>query len=81
MADGNLFYGPDGKPLRNAPKRRGASSARRTAGALNDLSGGHDMAYIELNKSANKSVKRKNGPHSDFFKSIMRQNERRRKLA
>ncbi len=47
-----MFYGPDGKPLRNAPKRRGAS-----------------------NKSANKLVKRKNGPHSDFFKSIMRQNE------
>jgi len=73
LADENMFYAPDVKPLRKAPKR--------TAGALKDLSGGQDMAYIELNKSANKSVKGKNGPHSDFFKSIMRQNERRRKLA
>jgi len=81
LADGNMFYGPDGKPLRKAPKKRGASAVRRTAGALKDLSGGQDMAYIELNKSANKSVLGKNGQQSDFFKSMMRQNERRRKMA
>lgn len=57
-----MFYGLDGKPLRNAPKTRGTSAARGTAGALKDLGGGQDMAYTELNKSANKSVERKNGP-------------------
>jgi DNA excision repair protein ERCC-3 len=80
LADGNLFYGPDGKPLRKAPKRRWPAAARRTAGVLKDLSGGQEMAYIEQNKSANKSVKGKNVQHNDFFKSIMRQNERQRKL-
>jgi DNA excision repair protein ERCC-3 len=39
LADGNLFYGLDGKPLRKAQKRR-------TTGALKHLSGGQDMAYI-----------------------------------
>ncbi len=72
VADGNMFYGPDGKPLRK--------TARRTAGALKDLRGGEEMAYIERNQSVNKSVKRKKGPQSDFFKSMMRQNEKRRKL-
>ena len=81
LADGNMFYGPDGKPLRRAPKKRGALAAKRTAGVLKDLSGGQDMAYIESIKSAIGPVSRKNGPHSHFFKSIMRQKERRRKLA
>jgi DNA excision repair protein ERCC-3 len=80
LADGNMFYGPDGKPLRKAAKRLGVGTVRRTAGALKDLSGGHDMAYVERNKSVNKLVKEKNVPHSDFFKSVMRANERRRKL-
>lgn len=39
LADGNIFYGPDGRPLRKAP-------ARRIAGALKDLGGGQNMAYI-----------------------------------
>ncbi len=81
LADGNMFYGPDGKPLRKAPKRNKASVARRTAGALKDLSGGQDMAYIELNQSANKAIVGKKSPHSDFFKSMMNQNERRRRMA
>ncbi|KHO02008.1 Xeroderma pigmentosum group B protein (XP-B) [Metarhizium album ARSEF 1941] len=72
LEDGNMFYGPDGKPLRKG--------ARRTAGVLKDLSGGQDMAYIERNKSANKSMKLKNGQRHKFFKSIARENERRRKL-
>ncbi|KAI9754716.1 MAG: hypothetical protein M4579_004563 [Chaenotheca gracillima] len=81
LADGNMFYGPDGKPLRKASERRGLSGVRRTAGSLKDLSGGQDMAYIELNKSANKAVKGKKGPQNEFFKSIVRQNERRKKLS
>ncbi|KZF25495.1 DNA repair helicase rad25 [Xylona heveae TC161] len=56
LADGNLFYGPDGKPSRTA------------------VSGAGD-------RSAKKIVKRKSGPHSDFFRSLRRENERRKKLA
>ncbi|KAK2592205.1 DNA repair helicase RAD25 [Conoideocrella luteorostrata] len=70
LADGNMFYGPDGKPLRKG--------ARRVAGVLKDLSRGQDMAYIERNKSANKSMKTKNSSRHKFFKSIARENERRR---
>ncbi|OAA62031.1 Xeroderma pigmentosum group B protein (XP-B) [Niveomyces insectorum RCEF 264] len=80
LEDGNMFYGPDGKPLRRAPKSR-AAAAKRTAGTLRDLSGGHDMAYVERNMSANKAMKgAKKGPQSAFFKSIRRENEKRRKL-
>ncbi|KAH8757708.1 P-loop containing nucleoside triphosphate hydrolase protein [Diaporthe sp. PMI_573] len=79
-AEGNMFYGPDGKPLRHAGKKK--NYVRRTAGALSDLSGGQDMAYVEQNKSANRSMKKKKkGPQSDFFKKISRDNERRRKAA
>ncbi|CAK7205213.1 DNA repair helicase RAD25 [Sporothrix eucalyptigena] len=78
LADSNMFYGPDGKPLRKAPPKR--KPARRTAGTLKDLSGGQDMAYIEQNKSANKLIKSKKAPQSSFFKAISRENERRRKM-
>ena len=73
-----MFHGLDGKPLRKAPKRR-VAAVRWTAGALKDLSGGQDMAYVEQNKSANKLAK-KNVPHNPFFKSMMRANEKRRNL-
>ncbi len=76
MTDGNMFYGPDGKPLRKKPHRR-------TAGMLRDLSGGQDMAYIEQNKSANKSMMRgakKKAVHNAFFKSMQRETERRKKM-
>ena len=46
LADGNVFYGGDGKP-----SRKGA--AGRTAGTLKELSGGQDMAYIDQSRSAN----------------------------
>ena len=70
LADGNMFYGPDGKPLRKG--------VRRTAGVLKGLSGGQDMAYVERNRSVNKSVKARKGDRHKFFKSIARENERRR---
>ena len=70
-ADGNMFYGPDGKPMRKA-----ARTVRRTAGALKDLSGGQGMSYVEQNRSANKSIKGKKGPQSAFFRSIAREKER-----
>lgn len=70
LADGNMFHGPGRKPLRKA--------ARRTAGDLEGLSGGQDMAYIERDKSVNSTVKSKKGVGNKFFKSIARENERRR---
>ncbi|KKA26590.1 hypothetical protein TD95_005176 [Thielaviopsis punctulata] len=70
-ADGNMFYGSNGRPGRGA--------ARRTAGALKGLSGGSDMAYVEQNRSANKALMKKKKTHSSFFKSIARENEKRRK--
>lgn len=76
-AEGNMFYGPDGKPLRKTGKKKGY--VRRTAGALVALSGGQDMAYVEQNKSANRGMKKKHQPKSDFFKKISRETERRRK--
>ncbi len=78
-ADGNMFYGPDGRPLRRPP-RKGKTAARRTAGTLNELSGGQDMAYIELNKSDNKTLRQKVGPQSAFFKALARENERRKNM-
>ena len=77
LAEGNMFYGPDGKPMRK-PARAGA---RRTAGTLKDLSGGQGMSYVEQNRSANKAIKGKKGTQSAFFRSIAREKERRRKGA
>lgn len=72
LADGNMFYGPDGKPLRKAPRR---------ASTLKDLSCGQGMSYVEQNRSAIKSIKGKKAPQSAFFRSIAREKERRQKLA
>ncbi|KAH8894945.1 DNA repair helicase rad25 [Thozetella sp. PMI_491] len=64
-------------------KGRGRKKAavRRTAGTLGELSGGQDMAYIEQNKAANKSLKKKGGNQSQnvFFKKLAREKERTRK--
>ncbi|KAI1766339.1 DNA repair helicase RAD25 [Hypoxylon sp. FL1150] len=48
---------------------------KRTAGELQDLAGGRDMAYIEQNKSANKSLKKKPQTNA-FFKKMTREKER-----
>lgn len=40
-------------------KRAVQSRIKRVAGNLSDLSGAHDMAYIERNKSSNKTLKKK----------------------
>ena len=50
---------------------------RRTAGSLAELAGGRDMAYIEYNRSQNKSLAK--GPKSKFFKGIQKTNERIKK--
>jgi len=51
--------------------------AKRTAGALSELSGGQDMAYIEYNRSRNKDLKGKGGQNA-FIKKLRRDNERKR---
>lgn len=51
--------------------------AKRTAGALSELSGGQDMAYIEYNRSRNKDLKGKGGQNA-FVKKLRRDNERKR---
>ncbi|KAK6949991.1 transcription factor TFIIH complex ERCC-3 subunit [Daldinia eschscholtzii] len=61
----DLFY------LQSSNKR-----IRRTAGGLDDLSGGKDMAYIEQKKGANKALKKKPAQSNAFFKKIAREKER-----
>jgi DNA excision repair protein ERCC-3 len=73
LADGNMYYDPDGRPMGNSRKR----SARRATGTLTDLSGGQDMAYVERNKSANKSMKGKKDT-SKFFQALRREEKRAR---
>lgn len=57
----------------------GKLTARRMAGQLSELSGGHDMAYIEYNKGKNKDVKKTAG--TSFLNKLKRQNDRRREAA
>ena len=67
-----LGGGRDTKKSANAAKK----GVKRTAGMLNDLSGGQDMAYIEYNKSRNKELKGKSNP---LFAKMKREQQRRRK--
>ncbi|KAM7196028.1 P-loop containing nucleoside triphosphate hydrolase protein [Naviculisporaceae sp. PSN 640] len=64
-----------GKPSGGGKKKGGV---RRTAGTLGELSGGQDMAYIEQNKSANKTLKKKAAAagRDSFFKKIAREKEK-----
>jgi DNA excision repair protein ERCC-3 len=57
-------------------KKRNAM-VRRAAGTLGDLSGGQDMAYVEQNKRANQSLKKKAAEKSQFFKKIQREKARK----
>jgi len=61
----------------HARDNRVKRKVRRMAGELGDLSGANGMAYVEQNKSVNKSLKKKKKPQqSKFFKSLGRENER-----
>ncbi|KAK7217678.1 hypothetical protein V2G26_005681 [Clonostachys chloroleuca] len=63
------------KPTGRGKKK---TEVRRTAGLLGELSGGQDMAYVEQNKAANKTLKKNNkGGQSAFFKKIAREKQRR----
>ena len=59
------------------PVMANKKGVRRTAGTLNDFSGGQDMAYSEYNTSRNKELKKK-GPQNPFFKKISRENAKRK---
>ncbi|KAH8591463.1 P-loop containing nucleoside triphosphate hydrolase protein [Bisporella sp. PMI_857] len=69
----DLFHVNEGRGMSKKKK----AVARRTAGALKDLAGGQDMAYIEQNRSKNKDLKKK-GESSSFFKKIHREQAKRR---
>ena len=72
LADGNLFHGPDGKPMRKGPR-----PTKRTASALTDLSGEQGMSYIEQNRSAHEAIKGKKTTQHAFFRKIAREKEKR----
>ncbi|KAI0383124.1 DNA repair helicase RAD25 [Hypomontagnella monticulosa] len=63
----DLFYAPG---VKRKPR------FKRTAGELEDLSGGKDMAYIEQRKGANKALKKKPAQSNAFFKKMAREKER-----
>ncbi len=67
--EGDLFSEP------MAGRRR--NGARRTAGALAELSGGQDMAYVEYNQSRNKELKGK-GAQNVFIRKLKREQEKRK---
>ncbi|KAL2136313.1 hypothetical protein VTI74DRAFT_4347 [Chaetomium olivicolor] len=81
---------PGGRGGGGAAAKKKGNGVRRTAGMLSELSGGQDMAYIEQNKAANKSLikgsgaggKKKGGGggegQSAFFKKIQREKEKSR---
>ncbi|KAG9230984.1 P-loop containing nucleoside triphosphate hydrolase protein [Amylocarpus encephaloides] len=71
----DMYHARDGRAQANKKKK---TMARRTAGALSELAGGQDMAYVEQNRSRNKDLKKK-GPSNPFFKKMQRETEKRRK--
>lgn len=71
--DGNLF-----NEAKRKPKPKAKTMVRRGAHLLADLSGGQDMAYVEMNKSVRGQKKR--APKNEFFKKLGREKERRKKL-
>ncbi|KAI9676413.1 MAG: DNA repair helicase RAD25 [Caeruleum heppii] len=62
---------------RAGASRKNKKGVKRTAGMLNDFSGGQDMAYAEYNTSRNKELKKK-GSQSAFFKKLSRESARRK---
>lgn len=59
--------------------RKKKKAVRRTAGSLAELSGGQGMAYVEYQRSRNKELKGKGGPHSAFMRKMQRDVARHRK--
>lgn len=72
--DGDLFGARQGRPMGHGASKGGV---KRLAGALSELSGGHDMAYMEYNKSRNKELKSK-GPQNSFMRKLQKEKERKK---
>ncbi|TPX18537.1 uncharacterized protein E0L32_011575 [Thyridium curvatum] len=72
VIDDLWHQGSQGRAQRRKPK------VRRTAGTLNELSGGQDMAYVEQNKSMNKTLKKNKKESHAFFKKLQRERDRRK---
>ena len=70
----DLFSAQGGKAAAARQKR---ANARRTAGMLSELSGGQDMAYVEMNRSKNKELKKDKKPANPFFKKLQRDQQKR----
>ena len=75
--DGDLFSEPQAGRRRKLIGGSGGTVIRRTAGTLDEFSGGQDMAYVEYKQSKNKELKRK-GEKNAFIKKLKRDNEKRR---
>jgi DNA excision repair protein ERCC-3 len=71
----DLFHVNGGKGT--AAKKKGP---RRMAGTLGELSGAQDMAYIESNKSRNKTLKKDQKASNPFFRKLQRQQAKRKEL-
>ena len=81
--DGGDMWDAEARRGRGAGGKKQGPVVRRTAGTLQDLSGGQDMAYIEYNKSRNLQLKKdgkgKKEFNNPFLRKIAREGERRRK--
>lgn len=73
----DLFHRVDGATGAAGSKAK-KKGARRTAGNLSELAGGNDMAYVEMNRSMNKELKKKKGESSAFFKKMHREQAKRK---
>jgi len=74
--DGDMFGERQGRPVGMGASKKGG--VKRLAGTLGELSGGNDMAYMEYNKSRNKELKGKGGPHNPFMRKMRKDGERKR---
>ena len=80
----DLFHINDGKKSGHGGKKKG--NVRRTAGQLSELAGGQDMAYVEMNRSMNKELKKGNRgkggqgkkESNPFFKKLQREQAKRK---
>jgi len=73
----DLFHMND-RTMGSGPAAKKKAKARRTAGALKDLAGGQDMAYVEQNRSKNKDLKKNKKESNPFFKKMQRDQAKRK---
>lgn len=71
--DGDLFH-----TAANGNRKKMGARVRRTAGALSELSGGGDMAYVERNSSKNKELKKNQKEKNPWMRKQQREIEKKR---